>query len=236
MNRTKPRKIDAIMQELDNWVASCGSGRYVPGEYVASADSDFSLAEDFGIQQVRGEIRAFAEILLGRKKLGRALEIGLGYFGSTHFLWRLLFRHISTIEYQKERVFIFRENCREHFGKHVLNDGKSSFFFGSSNTTSVLRSVRDHVAPAGGLDLLFIDGDHRYEGVLADWLLYSHLVSPGGIIAFHDAVSGISGAGVPKLLKQLSSGVIDGIKRDIRRIVQSKDCGIAYYVQKRRAR
>ena len=90
-------------------------------------------------------------------------------------------------------------------------------------------------ARGGNLDMLFVDGDHRYEGVLVDWLLYNHLVSPGGLIAFHDAVAGISHAGVPKLLEQLSAGIIDGVKRDIKRIVYSKDCGIAYYVHAERA-
>ena len=36
------------------------------------------------------------------------------------------------------------------------------------------------------LDLLFIDGDHRYEGVKADYKRYSSFVKKGGIIAFHD--------------------------------------------------
>jgi predicted O-methyltransferase YrrM len=235
MQRTERQDIEAIMQQLDGWVKTCGSGRYVPQDFVSTADSDFSLAEDFGIQQVREEIREFAALLLSRQRLGRVLEIGLGYFGSTHFLWRLLFDQVSTIEYQKDRVFLFRENCRRHFGKHVLDDGKSSFFFGSSSAPSTLRAVYDQTALANkSVDLLFIDGDHRYEGVLADWLLYSHLVSPGGLVAFHDAVAQISGAGVPRLLEQLSAGTFDGVKRDIKRIVSSKDCGIAYYIQPER--
>lgn len=40
------------------------------------------------------------------------------------------------------------------------------------------------------LDLLLIDGDHRYQGVRADFLAYRHLVRPGGIIAFHDIQGG----------------------------------------------
>lgn len=35
-------------------------------------------------------------------------------------------------------------------------------------------------------DFAFIDGDHTYEGVRTDWLLWSPLVRPGGIVAFHD--------------------------------------------------
>jgi len=38
------------------------------------------------------------------------------------------------------------------------------------------------------IDCLFIDGDHSYEGVRADYAMYSHLVRPGGLIAFHDIV------------------------------------------------
>jgi predicted O-methyltransferase YrrM len=36
------------------------------------------------------------------------------------------------------------------------------------------------------LDFLFIDGDHTYSGVKADFEMYSSLVRPGGLIAFHD--------------------------------------------------
>lgn len=36
------------------------------------------------------------------------------------------------------------------------------------------------------IDFAFIDGDHTYEGVKADYRLYSPMVRPGGIIAFHD--------------------------------------------------
>jgi hypothetical protein len=34
--------------------------------------------------------------------------------------------------------------------------------------------------------MLFIDGDHTYEGCLKDWTMYSPLVRSGGLIAFHD--------------------------------------------------
>jgi len=36
--------------------------------------------------------------------------------------------------------------------------------------------------------VLFPDGDHSYEGVKRDFEMYSPLVRPGGIIAFHDTV------------------------------------------------
>ena len=55
------------------------------------------------------------------------------------------------------------------------------------------------------LDFLFIDGDHRYEGVKADFEMYSPLVRPGGWIGFHDIVPGPSHevGGVPVFWQEL---------------------------------
>lgn len=59
------------------------------------------------------------------------------------------------------------------------------------------------------LDMLFIDGDHRYEGVKQDFLRYRSFVREGGLILFHDIVetSGRTRAwagGVPRLWKELA--------------------------------
>lgn len=45
------------------------------------------------------------------------------------------------------------------------------------------------VAHHGPIDLLFLDGDHTYDGVAEDWRLWSPLVRPGGLVAFHDTVA-----------------------------------------------
>jgi cephalosporin hydroxylase len=37
------------------------------------------------------------------------------------------------------------------------------------------------------IDLLFIDGDHEYRQVMRDWLLYTPLVGPEGVIVLDDA-------------------------------------------------
>ena len=38
----------------------------------------------------------------------------------------------------------------------------------------------------GKFDVIFIDGDHTYDGVKKDFELYSDLINKGGIICFHD--------------------------------------------------
>jgi predicted O-methyltransferase YrrM len=42
--------------------------------------------------------------------------------------------------------------------------------------------------PDIAFDLIFIDGDHSYDAVKADFLAYSPLVRAGGLVALHDIV------------------------------------------------
>lgn len=50
--------------------------------------------------------------------------------------------------------------------------------------------VRSWSAP---IDLLFIDGDHLYDGVAQDWRDWHPHVAPGGHVTFHDARLGHEG-------------------------------------------
>jgi len=56
---------------------------------------------------------------------------------------------------------------------------------GDSHSVATLKRVRA-ILSENKLDFLFIDGDHSYDGVKKDFEMYSPLVRPGGIIAFHD--------------------------------------------------
>jgi len=56
---------------------------------------------------------------------------------------------------------------------------------GDSQTEAMVDRVRAALGDRP-LDVLFIDGDHSYEGVKRDWELYSPLVRPGGLIGLHD--------------------------------------------------
>lgn len=49
------------------------------------------------------------------------------------------------------------------------------------------KSVNFPITP----DLVFIDGDHSYQGVQADWKIWSKKLKVGGYIAFHDAVTAL---------------------------------------------
>lgn len=60
----------------------------------------------------------------------------------------------------------------------------SNIIKGYSQDPEVCKDIKQRLNRP--LDLLFIDGDHRYESVLADVTMYSPLVRSGGIIALHD--------------------------------------------------
>jgi predicted O-methyltransferase YrrM len=56
-----------------------------------------------------------------------------------------------------------------------------------SHSSATLAKVQTILAERQ-LDLLFIDGDHTYEGVRSDFEKYSPLARDGALIAFHDIV------------------------------------------------
>jgi predicted O-methyltransferase YrrM len=45
----------------------------------------------------------------------------------------------------------------------------------------------------GPVDVVFIDGDHSYDGCREDWESWRDHVTPGGFVAFHDARAGKPG-------------------------------------------
>ena len=80
---------------------------------------------------------------------------------------------------------------------------------------------------------MFIDADHRYEGVLTDYLLYNSLVRRGGLIVFHDIASPEPEFGIPLFCKNLSEGKIDGNKHKIYKIcVPDSYAGLGYMFKK----
>lgn len=222
------RDYNAVMAELDRWVKAHGNGQYCPADYQPLGKLD--LCPDYGIQQVREEIGDFAKEIIKQNLSGIILEIGIGYYGSTHALWRLLFDHVITIEKSPDRCRDFAKNFSKFYnGAWPTSNGKSGFIFGLSSEPQAVNKAFEAIQ-CKQADALFIDGDHSYQAVLCDWLLYHKLVRPGGIVAFHDcATDNPEQSGAPKFLAQLEKGEIDGKTYQIHRIIHSQHIGIAFY-------
>jgi cephalosporin hydroxylase len=90
--------------------------------------------------------------------------------------------------------------------------------------------AKAHDLCSNKIDFLFIDGDHSYQAVLSDWLLYFPLVKQGGIVAFHDSHRMYPDVGVPRLLKELEQGKF-GICYEINEILHSTEYGISYIIK-----
>ena len=77
----------------------------------------------------------------------------------------------------------------------------------------ILKSTSNEIANTWNLsiDILFIDGDHSYEGAKRDWDLFSPFVRPFGSVVFHDTLWDLNpdpryarpDMGVPRLVDEL---------------------------------
>jgi predicted O-methyltransferase YrrM len=67
----------------------------------------------------------------------------------------------------------------------------------------VVGDSRTAEAPPERCHLVFLDGDHSYEGVRADYERWRAHVRPGGHILFHDAAGATAHEGVVQLLDEI---------------------------------
>ncbi len=141
----------------------------------------------FRTMQNKFEITEFIKYISTiRPKL--VLEIGTAR-GGTLFLLSLFSTtdaHIISLDlpggihgggYPRSKILFYKA--------FVSRNQKLSLLRESSHDPSVLMKLKK-LLKNQKLDLLFIDGDHTYEGVKKDFEMYGPLVKKNGIIAFHD--------------------------------------------------
>lgn len=131
--------------------------------------------------QVPDELVGLGELAAERRPV-RICEIGT-WFGSTSLFLAGLSPSV------KSYVGVDLEPRNYRLVSALAPRGvTTSFVRGSSQDPATRKRV---LAALGDeeLDLLFIDGDHSYDGVRADLMDYRNLVRPGGLIALHDIVS-----------------------------------------------
>lgn len=135
--------------------------------------------------QLRDEMKTLTN-LVEKEQPQSVLEIGTAKGGS-FYIWS---RYLDSVNklisldlpggkfgggYSKQKTNIFRE----------FAPSKNMYFVrDNSHQYDTYEEVSDLVDE--GVDFLFIDGDHTYQGVRHDFEMYSKLVSEGGIIALHD--------------------------------------------------
>lgn len=73
-------------------------------------------------------------------------------------------------------------NIKNNVGERI-NDYK--YIKGDSKSDKVVNKVSQLISD-DGVDILFIDGDHTYNGIKNDFINYNGLVNEGGFIVFDD--------------------------------------------------
>jgi len=133
----------------------------------------------FGITQIRKEIIPFLQFVDEQVAPKQICEIGTQSCGNM-FLFSRAFRAIEHLI----GVDLVVQNWPRM--KYFSRPGVSiTAVNGSSYSPATIARVTNRLK-GRKLDFLFIDGDHRYDGVKRDFLGYAPLVRNGGIIAFHD--------------------------------------------------
>ena len=222
------RDVDKAFNELDKWVSDKGTGGYIDYDYnpYICIKENF-LNEELGIQQVREELKKLSHILdLHNLTNGTCLEIGLGFFGSTHFLWRLLFDEVITIEKNFERVREFGRNTKKYYGKFILDDKRSKFYNGLSNDEKIVEQIYQNHKD---INFLFIDGNHTYASALADFTILSI-----GEERWNHSISSIQytkgyNEDVPRLMDDLRDGKYTDSELELIDIHKSETQGITFF-------
>lgn len=74
---------------------------------------------------------------------------------------------------------------RFFFRRFARHGQKLRFVRGDSKSPETLAAV-ERILDGRQIDLLFIDGDHSYEGTRADYRNYLPFMGDGGMVVFHD--------------------------------------------------
>ena len=156
----------------------------VPNKYIGHGYYDRIHAE-----QDPQEIIELAR-LVKEHKPQVIVEIGT-YKGGTLFIWSRLnpwAKKIVSIDlpgghygggYSDKRIKLYRHFCYDHVNTAM------HFIRENSHLKSTFASLK-RILNGQSIDFLYIDADHTYEGVKTDFEMYSQLMSPNGIIGFHD--------------------------------------------------
>lgn len=155
-------------------------------------EQQLDQAFGIGLYQHRDEIADFC-VWASTQGFEDAIEIGALHGGSAWLLSQLMPGKITSIDlpdgpFGGAHHHYDAAKCVERALKiNSLTEGRVSTVLGDSQRSA----TRDYVSALhpGGVDLVFIDADHSYEGVKRDYELYAPLVKCGGWVAFHDIVT-----------------------------------------------
>jgi predicted O-methyltransferase YrrM len=139
-----------------------------------------AAAEGFPAAQVPSEIRKLLQLIAAHRPHS-VLEIGTNYGGTTY-----LFSRVAAPDAVLVTCDIARRIKRGRLESIARRGQRIEFLEIDSHSNEGESKIRATVPD--GVDLLFIDGDHSYEGVRQDFITFADLLRPSGLLVFHDIV------------------------------------------------
>lgn len=137
------------------------------------------------VEEITGLAKA-VELLKPRT----VLEIGTST-GGTFFMWSRLATQdalLISIDLPGGESDWAYPHWKEPFYKKFASKNQTiELIRGDSHSSEIVGRLKKILGDRQ-VDVLFIDGDHSYEGVKKDYELYAPFVRTGGVIAFHDIV------------------------------------------------
>lgn len=160
------------LNEIEEFIIEVGSddvatfgGKFEGGVHCQQVPSEFSPC--------------ILTLLESGKTIKSYLEVGAAAGGSA-FIMAYYF-HPELI------VLVDNDYHRKvYLRAQVLADIPHEEIIGNSHDPT----IAERVAAFGPFDAIMLDGDHIYEGVLADVETYGELLSPDGFLIFHDSKVG----------------------------------------------
>lgn len=133
--------------------------------------------------QHRAELSAVLAYLDDRQP-ETVLELGT-FLGGTLYVWARALESVEQVVTVDKPVWtdLVHEGRRELFPTFAA-DVRIDLVYGDSHDDRTVEAVADRLR--GEVDLLFVDGDHTYEGVREDFETYRELLGGDGVVAFHD--------------------------------------------------
>lgn len=162
--------------------------RRLPPDLSLNQIVQFALSERaISAQQVPTEIMELAT-LVAEAKAKTIIEIGTSRGGTLFVLCRLAPPGSTIVSLDMPGAGFGEAYSAQHAQLFNLFPSKGQLLHvvtANSHDSGTRRRVESLLA-GQRVDLLFIDGDHSYEGVKKDFDMYSPLVDESGIVVFHD--------------------------------------------------
>ena len=158
--------IEALVRSLGSGGIEVLGGDYTGGIYLQQSPDEIApCIMDLILIRDKGRFKNY-------------LEIGAAAGGSTYLL---------NLFFNWDNILLIDDNKHRHkhwkFRKEILKHIRYEEFIGNSHT-----EVAYDFAKRFKFDLIFIYGDHSYEGIKMDIEMYSGLLNKGGLLLLHDTI------------------------------------------------